>query len=66
MFQFLGRNSGRSDFGPATRHEHLVNVSIPRSEFWSFGLGVRRPAGLFYNPVSIPRSEFWSFGRSGG
>jgi len=40
-FQFLGRNSGRSD---ATRVAYLTDahqVSIPRSEFWSFGL---RPA----------------------
>jgi len=38
-------------------------VSIPRSEFWSFG-----PENLFHqievNAVSIPRSEFWSFGQS--
>jgi len=62
-FQFLGRNSGRSDAGPRrggvwsgqsfnssvgilvvrTENEGLVPcpmyaVSIPRSEFWSFGL----------------------------
>jgi len=39
-------------------------VSIPRSEFWSFGHALLhgfRPGAL---GVSIPRSEFWSFGRS--
>ena len=36
-------------------------VSIPRSEFWSFGLkGFKVERSLF--DVSIPRSEFWSFG----
>jgi len=37
LFQFLGRNSGRSD---ETDGQILVGdgtVSIPRSEFWSFG-----------------------------
>jgi len=37
-------------------------VSIPRSEFWSFGRlrSSRLSASIFR--VSIPRSEFWSFG----
>jgi len=37
LFQFLGRNSGRSDFGSPTETIRTVEVSIPRSEFWSFG-----------------------------
>ena len=36
-FQFLGRNSGRSDGKRATRRTVEISVSIPRSEFWSFG-----------------------------
>jgi len=37
-FQFLGRNSGRSDIPTATHSYQVMPVSIPRSEFWSFGL----------------------------
>ena len=38
-FQFLGRNSGRSDVRlPEADAETIDVVSIPRSEFWSFGL----------------------------
>ena len=37
MFQFLGRNSGRSDALAARSVTPIVFVSIPRSEFWSFG-----------------------------
>jgi len=38
MFQFLGRNSGRSDaITNGTYVLYLASVSIPRSEFWSFG-----------------------------
>ena len=37
MFQFLGRNSGRSDRAPLLRLWLRLLVSIPRSEFWSFG-----------------------------
>jgi len=36
-FQFLGRNSGRSDPFPGGAADYTVGVSIPRSEFWSFG-----------------------------
>jgi len=62
VFQFLGRNSGRSDSRiRIPRHLRGRSVSIPRSEFWSFG-----PEGVvqyvFVPDVSIPRSEFWSFG----
>ena len=39
-FQFLGRNSGRSDSTPPqTSSQTAREVSIPRSEFWSFGPG---------------------------
>jgi len=41
-FQFLGRNSGRSDVGPRAHTDRLLDaVSIPRSEFWSFGPALR-------------------------
>ncbi len=40
MFQFLGRNSGRSDLGAALEIDKGGLVSIPRSEFWSFGRGL--------------------------
>ena len=36
-FQFLGRNSGRSDLPQVARPPKGLGVSIPRSEFWSFG-----------------------------
>jgi len=40
VFQFLGRNSGRSDVDAGWVKANKVRVSIPRSEFWSFGLEV--------------------------
>jgi len=40
LFQFLGRNSGRSDLSRRVRNRRGCYVSIPRSEFWSFGRGV--------------------------
>jgi len=36
-FQFLGRNSGRSDSAGSQSEAAAASVSIPRSEFWSFG-----------------------------
>ena len=36
-FQFLGRNSGRSDVNYTAIGTSPLSVSIPRSEFWSFG-----------------------------
>jgi len=39
-----------------------LSVSIPRSEFWSFGHGAFVAGGGDVGIVSIPRSEFWSFG----
>ena len=36
-FQFLGRNSGRSDENNGDDLAYPIFVSIPRSEFWSFG-----------------------------
>jgi len=62
MFQFLGRNSGRSDIRIAGQQARPPKVSIPRSEFWSFGQGSLDRAIHPGNIVSIPRSEFWSFG----
>jgi len=41
MFQFLGRNSGRSDDIPRAAAAGRLQVSIPRSEFWSFGRAQR-------------------------
>ena len=38
MFQFLGRNSGRSDLSAKSLKRITTLVSIPRWEFWSFGL----------------------------
>jgi len=66
VFQFLGRNSGRSDVETLRRWLHITKVSIPRSEFWSFGR-CPKMGGTSSGSVSIPRSEFWSFGlrRSG-
>jgi len=60
VFQFLGRNSGRSDFEHFwLHHEPEAWVSIPRSEFWSFG---RR--GLY--PGVLARHEFQFLGRNSG
>jgi len=63
-FQFLGRNSGRSDSWAAGRVVVVDSlVSIPRSEFWSFGRCATLARAVAPPRVSIPRSEFWSFGR---
>ena len=61
-FQFLGRNSGRSDANDVPGVPLGMPVSIPRSEFWSFGPDPPWRA-VHKRPVSIPRSEFWSFGQ---
>jgi len=48
-FQFLGRNSGRSDLNLKNHTDIGLNVSIPRSEFWSFGppgVGVGTKVGV--------------------
>jgi len=63
QFQFLGRNSGRSDPDYLLRSIVKFFVSIPRSEFWSFG-HKSFDVGIPSLVVSIPRSEFWSFGLS--
>jgi len=59
VFQFLGRNSGRSDNAGATEDVMLQKVSIPRSEFWSFGLYPQTPS-------SSPHSRFQFLGRNSG
>ena len=46
MFQFLGRNSGRSDYTITYPFTFNVVVSIPRSEFWSFGPGSGSVSGF--------------------
>jgi len=64
QFQFPARNSGCSD--PAPRWEQFIReifVSIPRSEFWLFGLPAPELMQKTDRAVSIPRSEFWLFGR---
>ena len=43
-FQFLGRNSGRSDKAWLRQRGFNVLVSIPRSEFWSFGHDIEEVA----------------------
>jgi len=53
-FQFLGRNSGRSDAAVYRERRGGGAVSIPRSEFWSFGPGAARRAGD--NPTSFNSS----------
>ena len=58
-FQFLGRNSGRSDKVWLKRRGFNVLVSIPRSEFWSFGLA-KTP------PDWCPLEEFQFLGRNSG
>jgi len=62
VFQFLGRNSGRSDHKEYTVHRHgdgsfnsSVGILVVRT-IKGVIMGIR-PRG-----VSIPRSEFWSFG----
>ena len=62
-FQFLGRNSGRSD----VFHREVAAV-ISSSFNSSVGILVVRTTSfetvyVALDPVSIPRSEFWSFGR---
>ena len=66
LFQFLGRNSGRSDVYAAGPGVTRVPVSIPRSEFWSFGHAQDLGESAIDYLVSIPRSEFWSFGLAPG
>jgi len=44
-FQFLGRNSGRSDLVLVIKQLFGTSVSIPRSEFWSFGPVQQIPDG---------------------
>ena len=63
-FQFLGRNSGRSDYG---------NILNERLAIWEFqflgrnsGRSDPRAAVSAHAEVSIPRSEFWSFGQYTG
>jgi len=64
VFQFLGRNSGRSDpMLVSVTLPFQPKVSIPRSEFWSFGQARLERGPIVVQLVSIPRSEFWSFGR---
>jgi len=48
VFQFLGRNSGRSDVRMSKKDVKEAAVSIPRSEFWSFGRADRRLARLAF------------------
>ena len=51
-FQFLGRNSGRSDADVKDDVVSEIAVSIPRSEFWSFGqrhIAERATAALCFN-----------------
>jgi len=62
-FQFLGRNSGRSDFAA------WLSRSISSDTFQFLGRNSGRSDNLEvevehnYFAVSIPRSEFWSFRR---
>jgi len=58
-FQFLGRNSGRSDPTGALFADAGHKVSIPRSEFWSFG---RRAM----TPRHCPNCGFQFLGRNSG
>ena len=64
MFQFLGRNSGRSDrevgAKPFTslRFNSSVGILVVRTQAIEEGAKI--------GEVSIPRSEFWSFGRPAG
>ena len=62
MFQFLGRNSGRSD--PTWGYTAINQTTSFNS---SVGILVVRtpkafPSSRLITLVSIPRSEFWSFG----
>jgi len=59
-FQFLGRNSGRSDLSTDSRVQVPVRqVSIPRSEFWSFGQKI-------IIRVCLRRCMFQFLGRNSG
>ena len=58
-FQFLGRNSGRSDSLRAELAGCAAVVSIPRSEFWSFGLASR-------SGVTRSTLKFQFLGRNSG
>jgi len=59
-FQFLGRNSGRSDQRAYGQHRVDIGVvSIPRSEFWSFGHNL----GIIIN---VQMLEFQFLGRNSG
>ena len=63
-FQFLDRNSFGSDDTPASLPcSNLPSVSIPRSEFFRFGL-INSEVFTYTSKVSIPRSEFFRFGRT--
>ena len=66
LFQFLGRNSGRSDLSlyPAYlcqryRFNSSVGILVVRTQQW-------RHLPHICRSVSIPRSEFWSFGHNQG
>ena len=61
-FQFLDRNSFGSDAYCKAMWSRLFQVSIPRSEFFRFGLRLST-ATAPERTVSIPRSEFFRFGR---
>ena len=65
MFQFLDRNSFGSDSLDASHSPTAVCVSIPRSEFFRFGLKLIAILEEVLE-VSIPRSEFFRFGRRSG
>jgi len=70
-FQFLGRNSGRSDMSKKERILFLASVSIPRSEFWSFGLcppvggtpsreRFNSSVGILVVRTYLSRGKFWT------
>jgi len=64
-FQFPIRNSVRSDADSKAAQYYALAVSIPHSEFCSFGLARLREQIAHDALVSIPHSEFCSFGRRG-
>ena len=63
-FQFLGRNSGRSDYAVCSRSDPII-----RFQFLGRNSGRSDQIEDYWDDlpdlVSIPRSEFWSFGRRG-
>ena len=63
LFQFPIRNSVRSDIFAGRGNVVVRNVSIPHSEFCSFGLQSPACSVEAKSQVSIPHSEFCSFGR---